>query len=1238
MSIYISKKAINNISLPVTNIPNSVRGGGELRSLILNTNLYLVGLAKNDDVAYGPLGKNTKSSKNNSAVRIIRLALNIVHYLNKDNHNFGPAYPLDSTSFNFDDNLESAVKKFQEWVGLPTTGIVDTQTLLALDTKIHNDVIQDYDSGDIIGKSSNNSFSFEQERDPDGKYKYVLNIGGEKIEFDSDEPIKGSYISLEESKVYVALPNSGFGFLDTSNDKSIEKLNISRANKGFSPIDHLSLDKDTTKIKMENVEGSFLIPMDNITLEAENTPPLLFDDPEAKIYKVKSGENFSTIVEENYYGTGDYIIKDPYNDDVPIFTLPNRVPFEGQQRSEDARFQFYLNLLYYYNSSEETIGVIKEWGMKRDSLQNRYKIDHLESTNLFDNKFDPNDNNTYTGLPNYYRFLKKQEELDPNTKIIFQPNGETSSFIADGGKNIRIPSRKFADSLYYFLNFRHYEMLEAYDDPAIQNAQLMRYISELALQGRIGQMTSTSIFNILFSAVKEATIALYSEVWSFYKNAYRFAIESLAKYWPRGLGGICEATIGITWGLFPIATDAMGGRSIWRKMTPQNELTIMYRSEGSLYVGGDVATGYSYSLGFSLGSGKTKKPIGINALASIESGFKFKGITEYEFPIRPEETGLLAMIVTVYGGFLVKAASEILNCLNLLNISPRNYLNNMSIVLEKSTKVSAAAQVGFIAGNPNPDKNIKLKKAVETSSEQNEKKSFVGVDNILSNLPGIGIQISGEHVLGYEFSYEAEYNNNPLLPEVDGRVASSTKVELTFNAQNQLNVGAMGNFLQRLLMKPSVAFINRFFSLLTSDTGILLGVAFEGTRKVAASVVTLNDVSLTGNNIPIVEGIAGAIRYVTGSNWTWESNVKIGSYTGDVNTFCMPGQETMIRLNLYKLWQNLNFDEKNIADMLSFMQSYTFRTKVGAGINQLERRNLKAKANVGDKVVNNYSTTGNIGDREVKSKRDFLQRAKTFGIDAGIYLDVSMELSIEPITNVLTFYYRKLLLIEVLGSQNLINIVNNNIKNHRNTIIKYLANKPNIVNTEETETELIINLGSKFYEQMFKDGLLDPNGAKYPDGTLMSVPVGLNKYIVDTYATELNNPNFLQSMMTIFTAYDEFNNYLNGILTEEGRRMGVDDIVNSLSFLGAMTNINAALEVKLGIAASSEHRVDTIRGAVSGMAGLIDSSVLYKNGKWFPFQSTDVLKDAQTEIHKTLLTPSSGHKYGVQEVLNTFNI
>lgn len=1230
MSLYTSKKAINNIPLAGNGINPSHSGNRKLKNFILDSNAYLRGLI-NNDVNYSAL----EQGMSNEAIKLIKVALNTIDELNEYYPGFSLSGTLDVKSYDFDEVLKIAVIAFQNWnnsllnqgITLRTDGIIDADTLFEIDDKFFGDEFFDEFKEKYVGKKDNISVNFFSGFN-EGKYIYqVVLQDGNKVQILLDNVLEGSVVRKDASDF-----DANYIRVSPSKDVQSEILNspqlapfLDSGSGNFS----VKMERVNTALYFDSLAGPVYTDLATLNNEINTTPPKLFNDPDAKPYQVSEGENFSNIIQTKYYGGGDVVIENPYDNSV-VFTLPERQMFPADKREQDARFQFYLNLLYYYNSKEETNGTVTEWGMKKDNLSSRYNVNHLDDVNIFNNNFSVSDADS--GLPNYYRFLKRMEALNPNYKIQFDNQGKTSSFVADAGKKIIIPSRKFADTLYNFLNFRHNEMIESIEvspeNPGEETTHIASYIIGTNLANAISSMTGSTAYNDLIQQFKNDAIDLFNEVSDFFVDAYDFA-RALASQWPRGLGGSYGGGVGITW-VYPFATDFTMNKRLWRKFTPESEFEILYNEEYEFKVGVDVATGFN--LGLFSGHGKSKRGIGVQFGAGIISEVGMKTSLEYSFPIRKDETAFLVMIMAVFTDTMVKTTVDIMDYLNVINLSPKHYLSEMKIGISKHDEQWAAAQFGINSnGDPETNKNIELKIGSETDAQQNAKKSFLSIDNLLSNLPGI--QISNTHIMGLECTIKYEYNDMPKIPDLDARIPSKTNVEFTFNTISELKAGALGNFFSRFLMSsPVTSGFNKFFDVVFNDNGTMIGVEFEGKRKVPANQLSITDTKLVGTNVPTTI-TNGTITYNNSPKWEWEAQLKLGTYTGDVKELCEPGTEAYIKLDLEEIkqmWEdgsNYNFTLENT---LKVLNTFSFRKKVG--YNSSPRKKLAvADKDLTGKVSNSFK--GGAGSPfELQMTEDLLKNAskKKLGFDSGIALDLKFEVHMQDVLPILEFYIKKLYLINKIPPVN-IGALRKRINDQRSIINRYIVKKEMelfAANPNPTEQQIIEVLGKKYYERLFS------NDRIYADINDASSPFGLVKLLDTKYNTDLTtNTDYFEGAKNFFKSYFHYNSYFNGRVTREAREdYGVEDFLNAITYIISTFDISASLEAKAGVAYSAYARVGkgaTVRLAIQGMAQINYEAQFYKNNLYKPFANADVLKTAQDEIHKTLIAIRSDKRRGI---------
>ena len=1084
MSIYISKNAIDSIPLVPQDTNVKV---GELRSILLRRSKYLNELAVGN-LSYAPLEKGKSS---NEAVRLIKLALNTIDELNILYPGFNIGYILDTNSYEFNQGLEDAVKLFQSFSGYPQTGIIDSQTLLEIDDKLKGDMLFDNEHKKYIGKNNKKVFSFRESISSQGKYVYSVFLTeiGEEIKLEIDNPLKATIIKqLPNNKMY-AKPQglSKQELLDNPKIKEIaEKNKLTYIYDGNNPNDNFNLIlKSPIEISIDADYSSII----DFEIEAANTPPQLFDDVNEKLIKVKANDTISGIIEQNYYGTGNYAIKNPYNGS-DLFILPQRTPFPINLRHEDARYQFYLNLLYYFNS-EEINGNLNEWGITKSNGHLRYGIDHLNATNVFDNSFDSD--NPQTGLPNYYRFLKNMESLDSNYKLNFDPQtGESTSFNLVPGKNLRIPSRKFADSLYNFLNYRPNEMMHEVSSPNPQEDEgIMDWLLPDALDEVIETIGDTidSISN-LATEVKQDAIELYHETAEFFKRIYDFAIDFLVKYWPRGAGGQIKAGGSITWGI-PVKTEAELSKKIWRKMSLENELTIVYNREFVLGVGADVVTGAS--IGFNSGHGSSKKSFGLEYGAGLGNTYKAIISNEYEFPIRKEETALLTMIINVFGGEMVNETANILEHFEVINLNPRQYLTKFEAKFEGSASGWASAQIGLNGskGLNIPDSNT------ESDSDQNNNKSFGFIDNISQKVSGIGYTANARFTAGLSFTYSVDYGNNPLVFMGNGgRVFKKIDLDTKCYLKAQVDTQFLGNFLQRIFAE-TLPGVNSVVEFLQFDKGVMLGLNYSLERIGAKEEIQAGDLKFI-NTSPIVDFIAdGGIRYDSpNTRIVKKVDVYFGTYSGDTDTLCEPGSEVKFNINagvLYQMCsQGTNYDY-SFDSIYSLFRSFTYRKKVGIfNFENYNKKKLVVKRlpdrKFKDKIVGAF-TIGNPANYEVEMTTRMLSYClknanmkDNLFLSTGLAIDLQMTIDFNSLKNVFEFYIKKLYYTYVILNGN--PLISNSF---------YDKNKIKINNFIKTEygASMITLKGKDYYDMLFTDGFI-----KKQDGSFSTVS-GLLKVMND---------------------------------------------------------------------------------------------------------------------------------------------
>lgn len=1199
MAIFISKNAIKD--LPIQQ-EEAYQNKGGLYSGLLSNDRYLVGMAKNNN-AYRPLRKGI----NHSSVRTINTAFKII----RDVYENAPSFLFSaSDGMDFNDSIETNVKLFQTWVGLPDNGIFDTATLLELDKRINAQAVTDELKQTYKGQLSDViiGYSESQTAENGGTYYVTIRVIGknDSKKVSLSQPLVGRLVNEDQNPT-----------ISPNNDS---KTLINTENPEFASLSYLA-DLKLNTGEFYYLKDNVYFTSDSTTLDEEidKIPFTHYDDP-GTLYKVSAGEDFSNIVLQNYYNTGVTNIIDPYTDTV-IFPLPNRAPFAPEKRAEDARFQFYLNLLYYSNTYEQGNNPIKEWGMKSSSSYERYSVAELDGFNIFDNNFDSG--NPQSSLPNYYRFLKHMESVNPNSKLKFEPDGKCTSFEADAGKYIFIPSRQFADTLYYFLNYRSGEML------TVENADTMKQVKGAALQAIISTMRGVmDTISGLITEVKNDAEVLYEEAANYFVAAYEFALQSVVQYWPRGAGGKLGGDIDIVWGI-PLGTRGTVERSLWRDMTKAEEFTICFSEKMSIGVGVEVMAGGS--VGLYSGNGKNRKGLGLNLGAGAAVIPTIVASNEYTFPVRAEETAILAAMVAVFGGAMVSATAEILQFFHVINLDPRQYLTKGEITFENNIEVWAAAQAGI----EQKDSNLVIQRG-QTNAEQDLQKSYGFIDNILNYIPGIGGQVEGEIVAGVSLTFEAKFNKNPLIPELNTRIFSEASTNIKFFVQGELNANALGSFMQRFFI-TNVLPTSGFFDMFSFDQGFMLGYETKFERITPANQIILDDIQIktTGSSLSnITELPNGDLKYSNSANDRIEKSASLyfGLFSGDVDALTHHGSEAKLKLNageMRKMFTQQNY-VYSLDNILIALGSFSFRKKVG---------NFEKKSQSARKRENKFSRMPDMkyssevsdaftryGGSQVEMtllKKLMTNAQNAIGpIVGGLALNLEIDFKFSDFPTpflMLQFYINKLFYKYSFIQPEDYTTFENNLENQKETSLnKITQQEPNLNSVDR-------------YAKLFANNVVYSGTPNEFDG--------LNKWITDLIP---NNPST--------DRLDAFIRFVGGIIVysqamdnvppqnaQERLDTGLEDFLDIVSFITNLMNLKVSLEALFGIEVNGNIALGeglNAKVAVGGFLHLTYNGKLYENGQLTDVGINDVMKDVLDEVERIIGLPSNGKKVGAKALFN----
>ncbi|KAF2082118.1 hypothetical protein [Flavobacterium sharifuzzamanii] len=1210
MPIYISKDAIGNIPLAEQSLVNS-NNGGTLQSLILRNNPFLVRLAKNDTIN-SPL----KIGAENEAVKLIKVALNFIN----ERNDIYPGFvitELNTNTFKFDTNLKDAIEKFQSWDGISITGTVNSETLLAIDRKFLGNEFFDSERKKYIGSASNKQLNFKQSF-ANNKYEYSISLteNGEIIKVETDSVITGTIVhkGISNAKDTIINP-SPKSKNDLLKNKKVQKFIQEKKidDSGFT----FSIKTIDTKLEFSNTETLL-----DFSLEEENTPPLLFDDDNAKLHKVEKGDTLSQIVIDNYY-SGDsngFPIKNPYDNSV-IFTLPKRELFPKDKRSEDARYQFYLNLIYYYNI--EQVGEdVKEWGVIGDNGYERYKVNHLDDVNIFNVKTTDSE----SALPNYNRFLKKMENLNPKAKINFDAEGNTTSFKMVEGKNVRIPSRQFADSMFYFLSFRYNDMLVPVVLPPIfpgaPQTSIMDYVVDHGLDILIDSLSS------VINEVKNDAKELYDETLAFFKSAYNFAI-SVASNWPRGLGGVLDAKANVTWGL-PINTKGEIEKSLKREITDREELKIVYKVKSALGVSIDEYQGYTIKLGQRFGHGRSRRKFEIGTGVSASVGVDFSISTEYTFPVRKDETALLTMIMSVFAGSIINSLAKILNHFEILNLDPNQYLTNMEIGVDSSISAGLLSEIG-------PDNENGLRMPTENSESpevQNTNRSFGEAGNLLNKLPSLSVDANFN--AGVSFSFKADYGTMPYEGEEKHRVFENIEIDCKNYVKAVLDTKLKMGLLYKLFagITPIGNITTLLTSLLSFDVQLMYGINWKLNRKSSPNLINaldfafdhidLNAINSTNNN--------RTLKYKRGDNLDNNVDTEVSIYfatnTGDVGSICQPGTEVKYNIDMGVLFDMLknenNRDYYDFESIFKLVKSIEYRKKIGYLHDNRGKKILIKKVVNDDSLTNRTVDAYNSGDQEnteiqltTKILNATLENIgpDNFFVIAGLGLDMKMEINPSLIRQVFEFTLKKLYL------KYIVNLEKSDQEKVDTTIVKYRTLIENAIkeyNKNENHKKKIE--GELYYNYLYGKDQIPGNSVR---GLLWKIDKMIDE------EDDSKKP-------TINTYLNVFKEYVKGVIVAnlymDGQQpkdldYNTSDIIDFFSFVTDLGKLDITLEGTLGGA---------IGGTLKGGEALLTAGVgldlaatltyeakLYEKGAISYFKEDDPLRFIYQNIRNIFVPPNS---------------
>lgn len=1239
-----------------------------LKSGLLKASSYLVALNANP-VTTRPLEgkKGKKFYKDEHEARIFILIA--IHFLSENSTDFQlPAiYSLRTENIAKDANREvfkKVVKEYQNYLinvanvteGITENGVVNWHTLKAIDNALPADMLVTFKDGndeefDIIAEVADNHELIVQTYDTVNQ-DYIYNIKYPSITPGADDIIC-TITSPHPLSFDRIVNNIGNVSTDTLylNNREVEKI----VNDQISDIDLSDADTSSPIIRLDGpiVESIEVDHFDN-----------KYNSRQYKLYKIKPGDTIESILKDHFYydendpsKNDDLYIKDPYNPANTVFKFPKRKELDVSLRAYDIRREFYMNFLYYSNvkfvegvNGEEII----ETGIKADTVGgdfNRYSDDVLENFFIFDNEYDPSitpSSSNATVEPNYLKFIKTtpNDSVSSGTRrITYDVNGNTNAFDLEVGTVIRIPTRQTADTLFYHLNFRHDVMLE---DLGGVNETRLEYVESSSSNWAGFLETVDDFFSPVSEFVKTEFKELYEETLEFFTSIYNFAIQAVKEIWPRGLGGYVGVDLDVTWG-YPIKTEVKAKRSISRLMTKDDDMTLVIADEVEMALSASASLGNTTKNSSAyLGNGELKKePARFGWGGSISAGLRAKANVLYKFPIRPNETGFLAAVFTAIqvvpffsvgiGKLYVDATMELLEGMNIMNIRPQNYINNLGFGLAFEAKASASfggvKPVGEIIDSEGESTGEFYYEPNDSNSPIASEKAL-DANNIMNYLSPF---VNGEasFSLGYGVSYKTSYDDASSVPSKNARQPKALEVENSIGVKIGLKLSGLDGLRRMLsiffqgeigkfLASPGLDFSRQLtFGLVHKIERVEEKQLLDASQINILSFSPLPDGSDNLNAIPPEEteadGVTPSSDIKVGA---WTKQVKIGAASGNSEVAFLLGSKKIHDL----IQAGLNEDQFTMPLLWGLLENIDFKYRLGINngrttkffddiINKEHDEDVKTLLVLFKEFIEFVKEKLTVRSRSI----DLLGFVNA-GVDIPYNVGVNIGTSIDA--NCIAIYaqhqMKRMKLIELLGNNN------NEIEEFRIKYEKEAAS--HVCSYDGTKT------AGEFHDFVIDklDQLVDDELSQYQSQGLLTITAD---YLVQFWQMislafdmldYLNKiPNTLANNDFIESGYNEIDGLAS--LIQAGDGFDIDKLMMFLAIQNDLVKPNISFDLLVGfrLAAGLNSPIN-IKGNIGIDAGLTYVIDLYEKGNILALDDDDSFKPAFDKIAKYVEDPTNG--------------
>lgn len=544
------------------------------------------------------------------------------------------AHDLWNTKFTnqYDEQTESFVREFQRLVGITVDGIVGPETIDAMDRELEK--IKYYDCGGENGipRVKHNASICEDRAIVTRVYHQDLiapNFYNSAFLYSIPDTSHS-----EENLMYPdPLPLGTKVYV-------IQDINNYQADWLYVQVDMPldSNDPENQVFKSNRVAGYVY----NAHIWTKSNMP----DHNSLLYKVKSGDSVYELIKSNYYTEQS---DDDYKNDLGNYLRTETSIFWDNEYYY--QFKFYVNLLLYANNNN---------AVNYDDQQAIFltyngteKIEESDWGTISDIHPLDNPDSSISNYQYFLNILESHQKFHWEYPTVSSNLGEQNTIQLIEGKYIWIPSRRFADHLYAYINNRH----------------------------------------------------------DYFKNVNQGIRNFLKAKWERGFGVSIEGSLGATLG---INLEPGGSVKLYRKFTrSDNEIVMCLSKSGRLKAG----VGAGIGAGFFTGSGTKKgTQAGLGGTLEAQANLELECSVEYEFPLydtlnwndaeRRDLPGL-ALFAAVSG--IVSSSAEFIGItftklFTDYNIDPSNYLTKLDIHLNGAVSGSASGMVGFrLSDNENTE-------------------------------------------------------------------------------------------------------------------------------------------------------------------------------------------------------------------------------------------------------------------------------------------------------------------------------------------------------------------------------------------------------------------------------------------------------------------------------------------------------------------------------------------------------